>query len=333
MKSLRFLALTALSLMLMTPAWADAPNVRIAQQFGIGYLPFHVMKHEKLLEQEAARLGLPDLKVTWTNLGGGAAMNEALLSDSIDFVSAGTAPFVMLWARTRGNVGVRGVAALGSMPVYLVSNRPGVKSIKDLSDKDRIALPAPKVGYQAILLQMAAAQTFGEANFAKLDGLTVAMTHPDAFAALTSGKSEITGHFGGPPYQELELAKPGTYRMLNSFDILGGPATFNVVYAKTSFHDRNPKIYEAFLAALHRAMELIRSDPDEAVSIYLAEDKMSLDSAFLHSLITAKTAVYTTTPAGMMKFYSFMTRTGQIKAKADSWKDLFFPEIHAESGN
>lgn len=37
-----------------------------------------------------------------------------------------------------------------------------------------------KVSMQTILLQMAAAQTFGESNYTKLDGLTVSMAHPDA---------------------------------------------------------------------------------------------------------------------------------------------------------
>lgn len=316
-----------------SPALAEVTEVRIAQQFGISYLPFDVMKHQNLLEQEAARLGLPSLKVTWTNLGGGSTMNEALLSGSIDFVSAGVAPFITLWAKTRGNVDVRGVATLGSMPVYLVTKNPNAKTLKDLSAKDKIALPAPKVGYQAVLLQMAAEQALGEDHFDALDTLTVAMKHPDGYAALISGKSEITAHFGGPPYQELELAQPGCRLLVNSFDVLGGPSTFNVIYAKASFHDRNPQVYAAFLAALHRAMELINKDPDEAVRIYLAEDDMKLDPAFVRSLVTAKDAVYTTSPMNVMKFYSFMIRTGQIKAKADSWKDLFFPEIHSEIGS
>jgi NitT/TauT family transport system substrate-binding protein len=291
------------------------------------------MKHEQLLEVEAAKQGISGLKVVWTNLGGGSAMNEALLSGSIDFVSAGVPPFITLWAKTRGNVDVKGVATLGSMPVYLVTNNPKVKSLKDLSANDKIGLPAPKVGFQAVVLQMAAEQTLGPGHQDAFDDLTVGMRHPDAYAALVSGKSEITAHFGGPPYQELELAQPGARLLVNSFDVLGGPATFNVIYAKASFHDHNPKVYGAFLAALHRAMDLIKKDPDEAVRIYLAEDDMKLDPAFVRKLVTSPDAVYTTTPMKVMSYYSFMSRTGLIKAKAESWQDLFFPEIHGEPGS
>jgi NitT/TauT family transport system substrate-binding protein len=34
-----------------------------------------------------------------------------------------------------------------------------------------------------------------------------------------------------------------------------------------------------------------------------------------------------------MKYASFMAEVGSIKAKPESWKDLFFPEIHALPGS
>jgi hypothetical protein len=57
-------------------------------------------------------------------------------------VSAGAPPALVLWDRTRGRQNVKAVASLGSMPNYLLSNNPNVKTIKDFSDKDRIAVPA-----------------------------------------------------------------------------------------------------------------------------------------------------------------------------------------------
>ncbi|PKU25183.1 ABC transporter substrate-binding protein [Telmatospirillum siberiense] len=316
-----------------TSARAEVSEVRIAQQFGIGYLPFHVMKHERLFEKEAARQGIDNLKVSWTNLAGGAAANEALLSGSLDFVSGGVAPFVTLWAKTRGNLNVRGVAALDAMPIYLVTNNPRVTSLKDLSDKDKIGLPAVKVSIQAVTLQMAAEQAFGEGKHDALDQWTVTLRHPDAYAALVSGKSEITGHFGGSPYQEQELAQPGTRLLVNSYDVLGGPATFNLVWTTQAFREANPKVYSAFLTALHQAETLINEHPDDAVGIYLAEDDLKLDPAFVRKLITSPETKFTTTPLNVTKYVSFMSKTGAIKTSAQSWKDLFFPEIHGEPGS
>ena len=94
------------------------------------------------------------------------------------------------------------------MPLYLNTRNPNVKTLKDFTDKDKIALPAVKVSVQAVTLQMAAEKVFGEGQHGKLDALTVSMSHPDAQTALLSGQSEITAHFGSPPfqYQQFEAA-------------------------------------------------------------------------------------------------------------------------------
>ena len=69
---------------------ASAQEVRIARQFSMGYLQFNVMEHEKLLEKHAAALGLKDVKIAWSIFNGPDAMNNALISDSIDIVAGGT---------------------------------------------------------------------------------------------------------------------------------------------------------------------------------------------------------------------------------------------------
>ena len=118
-------------------------------------------------------------------------MNDALLSNSLDFASVGLRPLITLWAKTRGNLDVRGVCAMNTMPLYLNARDPKVKNIKDFTDQDRVALPAVKVSFQAVNLQMAAAKAFGTKQYNKLDKLTVSLSHPDGMAALLSPASEI----------------------------------------------------------------------------------------------------------------------------------------------
>ena len=62
-------------------------------------------------------------------------MNEALISGNLDFASGGVGPLVTIWARTQGNLKVKGVSSLNSMPLYLNSINPGVKTIKDFAQK------------------------------------------------------------------------------------------------------------------------------------------------------------------------------------------------------
>src|ERR1043166_1970374 len=134
---------------------ADAQEIRIARQFSMGYLQFNVMEHEKLLEKHAAALGLKDVRIGWTTFNGPDAMNNALISDSVDIVAGGVPGLVTLWARTRGTANeVKGISALSSQPFLMNTREERIKSIADLKDSDRIAVPAVKVSVQAVALQM-----------------------------------------------------------------------------------------------------------------------------------------------------------------------------------
>jgi NitT/TauT family transport system substrate-binding protein len=315
------------------PVRAEVTELKVARQYGISYLPLMLMEDQKLIEKAAAASGIPDLKVTWAQFAGGNVMNDAMLSGSLDFAAGGVGPFVTLWAKTRGNYNIKAAAALNSMPLYLNSNNPDVKTIKDFTDKDKIALPAVKVSIQAVTLQMAAEQAFGPGQQNKLDRLTVSMSHPDAQIALLSGSSEITGHFTSPPFQFNELKKPGIHRVLSSFDVLGGPATFNVLWTSTKFHDENPKVYAAFVAALNEAEAMINKDHKAAAEAYLrmTKDKSSVDD--IVKMLDDPTMVFTTTPNNTMKYVDFMYKIGSIKVKPDSWKDMFFPNAQDLSGS
>jgi NitT/TauT family transport system substrate-binding protein len=314
-------------------ARAEVSEVRVAQQFGISYLPLTVMHHEQLLEKAAAKADLPALKVDWAQFGAGNAMNEALLSGNLDFPSGGVGPLLTIWSKTRGRQDVKAVAALNSMPLYLVSVNPAVKTIKDLTDKDRIALPAVKVSIQAVTLEMAAAQAFGDGQYNKLDPLTVSLAHPDAMAAMLTGKTEITAHFGSAPFMYQELDDPRAHRVLDSYDVLGGPHTFNVVWTLKKFHDENPRVYAAFLAALNESVALIHGDPKRAAQIYIDEEKSKLAPDFVEKMLRDPENVFTTVPNHVMKYAEFMAKVHAIDAAPADWKELFFPELHGASGS
>lgn len=327
------MAVLLFSLLLAVPfaAAAEVKEVRLAKQYGLGYLPLIIMEEQRLVEKHTKAAGLGDVKVTWATLGGGSAMNDALLSNSVDYISSGVAPLVVLWDKSKGNV--KGVSALISTPNYLNTNNPAVKSIRDFTDRDRIALPAVKVSIQAIILQMAAAKEFGQDNYAKLDKLTVTMKHPDAMAALLSGKSEITGHLTSPPFMFQELDNKRVRTVLNSYDVLGGPHTFNVITTTKSFYDNNPKTYAAVYAALEEAIAYINKNKRQAAEIYRSASKTKESLDDLLKEISQPTLTYTTTPLNVAKFSDFMFKTGTIKTKPKSWKDLFFPNLHAKQGS
>ncbi|MGH9807871.1 MAG: ABC transporter substrate-binding protein, partial [Terriglobia bacterium] len=174
--------------LLCASAQAQNQEIRLAQQFSMGYLQLNVMQHQKLIEKHATALGLKNVKVSWFKFNGPTAVNEALISGNVDIGSGGVPGLLTLWARTKGTPQeVRGISALSSQPFLLNTRDPNIKTIKDFKDSDRIAVPAVKSSVQAITLQMEAAKTYGAKEFEKLDALTVSMTPPDATIALMKG--------------------------------------------------------------------------------------------------------------------------------------------------
>ncbi|WP_234195243.1 ABC transporter substrate-binding protein [Pseudacidovorax sp. NFM-22] len=302
-------------------------QIRIAQQFGIVYLLLNVAQEQKLIEKHAKAAGI-DAKVEFLQLSGGSAVNDALLSGSIDIADAGVGPLFTLWDRTKGRQNVKGVASLGNFPYYLVTNNPNVKSIADFTDKDRIALPAVGVSVQSRVLQLASAKLWGDKDFARLDRISVALPHPDAAAAIIKGGTEITGHFGNPPFQEQELAgNPNARIVLNSYDVLGGPSSATVLYATEKFRSENPKTYKAFVAALDEAAQFIRRQPEQAADIYLKVSGAKTDRALLLKIIRNPEVQFKTEPQNTLALGQFMHRVGAIKNQPQSVKDYFFDDV------
>lgn len=241
-----------------------------------------------------------------------------------------------MWDRTKGRHNVRGVASPGNFPYYLVTNNPNVKSIADFTDKDRIAVPAVGVSVQSRILQMASAKLWGAGQFDKLDKLSVALPHPDAAAAaaIIKGGTEITGHFGNPPFQDQELAgNPNARVVLDSYQVLGGPASATVLYATEKFRRDSPKTYKALVDALDEAARLATADPEKAADSYIRVSNAKVDRELLLKVIKNPQVQYKTTPQNTFALAEFMHRVGAIRNKPASAKDYFFDDAHNAAGS
>lgn len=321
----------ALALALPTPSLAEG-TIRIADQYGVSFLPLHVIRDQKLIEKHGAKEGI-EIAVEWSKFAGGAPMNDALLSGSVDIATAGVGPVLTIWDRTKGSADVKGIAALGSIPFALVTNNPNVKTLKDFTKADKIAVPSVGVSVQSRTLQIAAEKEFGVGNHKQLDDITVSLAHPDAAAALTSGSTEITGHFATPPFQYQELKDPKIRKVLDSFEVLGGPATTNIVYTTSKFREDNPKTYRAFIAALREAVDWINANKAGAAETYIRVEKSKLDPALIREIVEDPRVQYKLTPERTSVYADFLARTGALKNKAASWKDYFFDDIQSVEGS
>jgi NitT/TauT family transport system substrate-binding protein len=323
---------------LMLAATASAPRaeiaeVTIAQQFGVAFLPFMLMERNNLVEKHAKAAGI-ELKTNWQKVAGPSVINDGLLSGTVHFGAVGAPSLITLWSKTKNNVGIKGMAAMTSYPLYFVTRNPDLKSLKDLSQKDKVAVPSVKISTQALMLQMAAFDLFGPSNYQKFDEFTVSLAHPDAMVALMNNTGGVNAHFATSPFYEAEMKIPGARVLTTSYEILGGRASALVIITTTKFHDANPKVYKAFLAAQKEAIDTVNKDKMAAAKAYLeiANDRKStLEEIF--GVINDKDYAYTLSPEKVFKTAVFMGKVGTIKDPPAKWQDMFFPDIHDLPGD
>ena len=305
---------------------AEVAEITVAQQYGVSFLPLMVMEKQSLVEKHAAQAGLSGMKVSWVKLAGPSSMNDGLLSGSLHFAAQGAPSLATLWEKTHGQI--RGVSAMTTYPLYLVTRNPAVKTIKDFTSADKIAVPSVKISTQAIMLQMAAAAVFGQDNYTKLDPLTVSLSHPDATLAFINNTAGVNAHFSSSPFYEQEIKTPGAHLVTTSYDILGGPATALVITTSSKFREANPKAYHAFIEAEKEAIDTINKDKRAASKAYLdaANDtKNSVDD--IYAMISDKDYAYALQPQKVFRTAQFMAKIGSIKQAPASIDDLFFGDI------
>lgn len=326
--------LIAAALCVPALAHAEVDVVKIPKGAGgVGFLPLIVMEEKKLVEEKAREMGLT-LRTEWIKFGGPSVVNDMLLSGNAHFAPAGPPAFITLWDKTSTNMKVKGVAGMTSIPMYLNTNSPDLKSLRDFKPTDKIAVTAVKVSIPAIVMQMAAIKEFGQAEYTRYDPLTVSLTHPDGVIALLSGKNEIVGHFTSPPFHQRERKDPRIRTITTTNEIMGGPSTFTMLYAPSKFHDENPKAYLAVVKALQAAIDFINADKKAAAEVFLkSEDGRGWKLDEVMEILNDRDVRFTTSPESVMKYANFMADVGSIKNRPKTWQDMFFPAIHNVPGN
>ena len=122
-------------------------------------------------------------------------------------------------------------------------------------------------------------------------------------------------------------------KVLDSYDVLGGPHTFNAVWATTKFATQNPVILRAFADALADCMKFITKDPRAATEIWIKAEKSKLSVEDAEKLIRLPENEWTMTPKKVTVYADFMHRTGVLSAKPVDWKEIFFDVIHDLPGS
>src|SRR5262245_33194420 len=278
-------------------ASAEVSQLRISRGFGVHYLPLYVMEARGLLQKRVAAAGLGNINVQFLLVDGGNHINDAILAGSIDSASTGTGGFLTLWAKAKGNPNLEiiGLGGSASGGMTMTSRNPTMRTLRDVTEKDRIAVPGIKTSLGAIILQMAVAKEFGDKEYARLDHLTVSMSYPDAVAAMLSSKAEITAHVASAPFSYMELDHPGIHKVFNSVELFGHVTTI-MAFTAEHFRTANPKLTASFVAALGEAIEFIAANKQEAAQIYVRAARLKSPEAEILRIINDPDLRFTLTP-------------------------------------
>ena len=312
---------------------AETNVVRMSRQYGLNYLALDVMRDQQLIEKFCKEAGLGDVKVEWVQLAGPAAMNDALLSGSLDFATGGVPALTTLWSKTKGTpLEVRSIGALGNMPNVFYTTNPKIKTAKDFTEKDKIAVTSVKVSTQAIFVEMFAKQAFGDSGFDKLNAQTVSLSHPDSTAALLSGTGDVTAYWASPPFLYKLAKAPGIYAITDSYTMFGSPVTFNLVWCTSKFRADNPKTFNAVVKAFREATAIINKDKKAAAELYVKlNPKENLEEIMM--MMEDSRNTFENRPNKILAVSNHMAKTGRIPKAPDSVKDLIFPEVQDLGGD
>jgi NitT/TauT family transport system substrate-binding protein len=312
-----------------TPALA-AQQVRIGIGFGLAFLPTYLCQDLMLVETEAKAEGL-DVKASYQRFLGAGPMQDAIASGAIDMGPYGVAALLIAWEKGKGTaLQPFAVSGVTTLPLELVTNRRGVKSIADLKPSDRIAMPS-LVSPQMYVLEMESDKEFGE--YDKLQAQVVALPHPDSLGALASGTSEVSAYFASPPFTEAALKTPKVHGILSSTDVIG-PSSFLVMGATKRYIDAHPKMPTVMAKAIDAAAAIIRNDPRRAAEIYLKyEPSKTLDVATVTAVLKELKDDFGSSVYGVQAYADFMAKLGQLQAPPTSWKDVVTSSIANSPGS
>ena len=117
------LALLVATLLWTSPeaARAQAKELRIGVQYGLGYLPLYVASAAGLFAKHMRAQGLEAVPVHIVNFTGGPQIQDGLLSQNLEIGAGGITVLLIARDRTRGagDQEMRGLTALSSVPYEL----------------------------------------------------------------------------------------------------------------------------------------------------------------------------------------------------------------------
>ncbi|MGV1832772.1 aliphatic sulfonate ABC transporter substrate-binding protein [Agrobacterium vitis] len=249
LKSIAKSATALVAAVLLWTGSAAAETVRIGFMPFVPYSAILLAKQKGWVDEEFTKAGLKDFEVKWHQFAGGPPVNEAFASGALDIAALGDTPSLVAFAN---GIDTRlvGLACKGAKAeALLVLKDSPVKTVKDLKGKKVATLRGGNVHELLVLVLAEAGLKISDVEFLNLglQDMGIALTKGDVDAILV-WEPLLT-----------KLDSEGVSRTLR--DGAGLKSNLNPIIASASFTAQHPDVLKAYLQAVKRGADALRSDP------------------------------------------------------------------------
>lgn len=305
---IRRFVLPLLAAVIALPAVPQAAEtVRVTYVTSPFNLPSIVMRQKGFLDEAMAPFGV---KVENPEITSGAAQTQAIAAGEIDIASVLGGTSAILGKANGVELKVIGAYARSPKAYYLMTRADGPATIEALKGK---SVGGPK---GTVLNQLLAAALVSKGmKLADVEYLN--MDLPAARAALLAGKIDVATLAGA---NAIAVEKAGGKVLVDGQGLIA-PTT--VIAAREAFLKEKPELVKAYFTAHMRAIAFMQSNPEEALALAAAEQKIGIEDARAQLPLYDFTPVMTDADvANLAADQDFMLEAGMLKKKIDIRADL-----------
>lgn len=292
---------------------SKSESLRVAYQSGIAYTPILVMKDQKLIEKNYDG----DVDIDWQLLSGGAAISEGLTSNSVDIGAVGVAVAV---TGAKAGAPYKIFAGMSSQPYRISTNQEDIKTLKDITKEDQIAITGVN-SHPHIILAMAAKAYLGDAH--ALDANLVAQANADGYTSLISGAVQC--HMIMSPYCFMEDSRDDIHEIEVGEDVWPVGDTTIVGIATNKLKEEKPELYEAVCKAMDEAITFINENPEETAEIL--KDFYDASQEDIVTWLTDDASVFSSKLQGVMDLSNFMVEEGFLENGPKDISEVAFDNV------
>lgn len=292
----------------------DDKTIRMAQQFGMIYAPLYVTTELGLLEKNLAGAKIKDKSgnahknphfllsaVQKHYFSSGETVAEGLLAGHLDIGCMGASPALI--AMDKG-ADFKIAFGISVSPAQVVTMDKNIKSLSDIKDSDKIAVPSTN-SIQQIVLSMAGKKHFNDPH--KFDKNLVSMKNPEGLISLLKG-TDIKAHFSPLPYNAKAIEQ-GAKVIFEPEDI---DFEISIVCVATSdFYQNRKEEYNALLKSINQSIDLINKNDKRAINVIARIEK--LKEKEVREYLNYDGLLFTTSIYSINELNDYMIENGYLK--------------------